>query len=212
MAEGSTNINVPVPKGKDVVSFNPDDLSDKAYRYLLELGAKAYINSRMSKITIKELESEDTVKSEAMIRANENLEKLLDPKFEGSTKGAKASKVSGVVKTEAMRLARNIVKDEIKRSGGKISHYKASEITAAAKEYLEGEDGETLLQTARENLEARAKTAEKGATTVSAITKGLKVDPELVKKANAKKKDKPLSAKQAGLTTKSKKKGAEATA
>lgn len=206
MADASNPINVAISKGKEILSFNPDDLSDAAYRHLLELGAKAYLNSRMSKITIAALKDEATVKSEAMLRANENLEKLVDPDFKSPTKGAKASKVTGAVKTEAMRLARNIIKDEIKRSGGKIAHYPTAEITAAAKELLEQND--SILETAKANVEARTALAVGEGDKLSAITKKIKTSDVLVKKAEAKrvkaKADKPLSAKQAGMTTKAK--------
>ena len=206
MAEASAPITVAIPKSKDTISFNPDDLNDAAYRHLLELGAKVYLNSRMTKITIAELGDEDTVKKEALIRANENLEALLAPDFVGKTKGAKAGKVSGAVRTEAMRLAKNIVKDELKRAGLKISHYPASEITEAAKGLLEQDD--SLIEMAKANLEARTKVAAGEGDKLANITKAMKVSDILVAKANEKKakgKGKTLSKTQAGIVAKAKK-------
>lgn len=205
-AAPATKVMVPITKGKEIVEVNLDELPDEVYREVVLQGLKTIMNRGMTKVTIADLGSEEKVKAEAMIVANINLEKLYagDIRITG---GKSASKISGKVKTEAMRLARNIIKDEIKRSGGKISHYKASEITAAAKEYLDGDDGASLIETAKENLTAREKTAEKAATKVSAIAKSLKTDPELVKKANlaaSKKKSGTLSAKQAGMTAKHK--------
>lgn len=215
MAEASAPINVPIPKSKEVITFNPDDLSDAAFRHLVELGAKVYLNSRMTKITKAELEGtaekegvevDAVVKREALLRANENLEALLDPAFVGKSKGAKSAKVSGAVRTEAMRLAKNIVKDELKRARLKVSHYPASEITEAAKGLLEQDD--SLIEMAKANLDARAKVAAGEGDKLSKLTATMKVSDILVAKANEKKskgKGKTLSAKQAGLTTKSKK-------
>lgn len=42
------------------------------------------------------------------------------------------SLADGEVKTEALRIARAMVKDELKRQGVKVSHVEASEITTAA--------------------------------------------------------------------------------
>lgn len=207
MAETTNIINVPVVKGKAVVALDLSKLTDEAYRHLMELGAKAYLNSRMSKITIKDLESEDKVKEEAMLRAQDNLEKLYAGEFKRAA-GAKASKLGREVKTEAMRLAKALIKDEIKRAGGKPSHFEPSEITQAAKDYLEGDDGAALIEMAKTNIEARAKVASGEVDKLSALTKGLKVSDKRVKASKAKaEKNKAagLSAKQAGLTAKAKK-------
>jgi UDP-N-acetylglucosamine enolpyruvyl transferase len=108
---------------------------------------------------------------------------------------AKAEKVTGKVMTEAMRLARNLVKDAMKANKIKISTVKASDITAAAKKFIEADP--TIIESAKKNLAAREATPTK-----VDIMSLIHVDPALVAKAEAKaaaaKADKPLSAKQAG--------------
>jgi hypothetical protein len=42
----------------------------------------------------------------------------------------------GPVRTECLRIARNLVKEELKRQGIKVHHVEASEITAAAKHLI----------------------------------------------------------------------------
>src|SRR5260221_5038611 len=135
MADETNIITVPIPKGKGMVQLDLAKLNDDVFRELVLQGAKVLLTRGMSKITKAELGDEDKVKAEAMLKAEANVTDLYEGKVR-MTGGAKASKVSGAVKTEAMRLARNIIKDEIKRAGGKISHVKPSVITQAAKEYL----------------------------------------------------------------------------
>lgn len=198
-------IAVPITKAKAVLEIDWEKLPDEVYLEVLMQGLKVLVNRGMSKITLKELGDNDTVKREALLKAEKNHEDMLAGKVR-ITGGAKASKVSGKVKTEAMRLARNIIKDEIKRSGGKISHYEAKEITEAAKMYLE--DYPETFKVAEENLARREEIAKGDASKLSALTGKMKTSPILVKKAEEKKAkakaDKPLSAKQAGMTAKSK--------
>src|SRR3546814_3687824 len=79
--------------------------------------------------------------------------------YEGKVKitgAAKVKKASGAVMTEAMRLARNLVKDAMKANKIKISTVKASEITKAAKALIEADA--SILATAESNLKAREAT------------------------------------------------------
>lgn len=188
-------VSIPVVKAKDIIEFDTKDLPDDVYTEAVILGLKTLVNRGMTKCTVKDLGDEATVKSEAMIIASKNKEKILagDIKFSGK---AKATKVSGVVNTEAMRIARERVKDAAKKAGYKISTIKASQITEAAKALIAQDD--TIIEQAKANIEART------ATPMPFDIKSLvKEDPELVAKANAaaakKKADKPLSAKQAGM-------------
>jgi hypothetical protein len=172
-------IKVAIAKAKDVIEVNIDDLPDAVFKEVLIQGCKAVLNRGMSKVTIALLGDEDKVKTEAMAIASKNVEDMYAGKIR-FTGGAKQHKVSGKVKTEAMRLARNVVKDEIKRGGGKISHYAASEITEAAKEYLETDAGKTLMDVAKANIEKREQAADAGAKVLSGITSKLKTDPKKV--------------------------------
>lgn len=194
-------ISVPVTKGKAPIEVELDSLPEDVYREAMIQGMKVLLNRGMSKITKETYPNEEELKTAAMAKATENLEACKEGKirFTGSTK---AKGISGVVKTEAMRLARNIVKDEIKKAGGKISHYSASDITAAAKELLDASP--ELIEQAKANLAEREKVPVK--INISAIP----VDPRRVKAAEdkaakAKASKGQLSAKQAGMTAKRKK-------
>jgi len=203
-------VSIPITKGKAPVEVELDSLPEEVYREAMIQGMKVLLNRGMSKITKETYPAEEELKAAAMAKAAENLEACKEGKirFTGSKS---ASKVSGAVKTEAMRLARNIVKDEIKKAGGKISHYAASDITAAAKELLEASP--ELIEQAKEELEKRA------ATPVKIAIGAIPTDPKRVKAAEEKKakakaaKGETLSAKQAGMPAKRKGgKPAEATA
>lgn len=201
-------MQVPVTKGKGVVEIDTDSLPEAVYAEALLQGLKTLLNRGQSKITVAELGDAETVKREAMIAAEKQKGKILagDIKFSGKSK---ASKVSGAVNTEAMRIARNRVKDAIKAAGMKISHVKASEITAAAKELVAAD--QTIVAEAEANLAKRAETPMP--IDIKAL---VKEDPKLVAKAEAKKaeaaKDKPLSKTQAGLVKGRKAKASQAEA
>lgn len=72
---------------------------------------------------------------------------------------SKKIRLTPAMKTEAMRLARNEVKDEIKRQGMKVSHFEASEITRAATELLK--QSPSIARQARKNVLERKKRIEK---------------------------------------------------
>lgn len=61
------------------------------------------------------------------------------------------SNIKGPLRVEAMRIARRVIKGEMKRQGLMISSYEPSEITKAAKELLAA-DGE-IVKVAKANLE-----------------------------------------------------------
>lgn len=187
---------VPVTKSKGTVTIDTSILPDEVYAEALLQGLKVLVNRGMSKITKSSTKDEAELKSLSQDQAEKNVEAMLAGKIKFSA-GVKAKKASGKVMTEAMRLARGIVKDEIKKSGGKVSHYEASEITKAAKAYLEADP--TIIEMAEANLKAREETPKP--TTIN-LAELIKASPKLVAAAEAKKKDKPLSAKQAGMTGK----------
>lgn len=194
-----TFYTIPVTKGKASIEINIDDVPNDVYKEALLLGLKELVNRGMSKVTVAKLEGAelDKAKAAAMAIATKNVEAIKTSKIKFAGKKAKSGE-SAAVMTEALRLAKNLVKDEIKRAGGKISHYKASEITLAAKELLAQD--ESLVTQAKANLEEREKAVIPAKVKIMDL---IKVDPELVKKADAKKAEKKvagLSAKQAGMT------------
>ncbi len=214
-------MKIEVVKAKAFIELDPekDIPSDEAFAEIVRLGLKEYINRGMSKLgAAKGLEGEalEKYKAAALEIANSHVEELKSGNIKMTGKRA-GPKVSGEVNTEAMRIARNIIKDAIKANGGKISHYKASVISDAAKQYLAGPNGEATLKMAAENIAKRKVTPE--GIDLSALVTGMKADPELVKAAEARKgkgkaaKEGQLSAKQAGVVAKAKGgKPAQATA
>lgn len=184
-------MQVPCTKSKGTVEIDTEKLPDAVYAEALLQGLKVLINRGMSKVTKETYPQAEEMKTKAQEVAEKNREDLLAGKVR-ITGGAKTKGISGAVKTEAMRLARNLVKDEIKKAGGKISHYEASEITKAAKALLEQDT--TLLDMAKANLEERAKVP------VSINVAGIAISSKKVAAAEAKKaKAGTLSATQAGL-------------
>lgn len=206
-------MKVPVTKGKPdaatgqgFVEIDTDAIPANVYAEALLQGLKVMVNRGMSKITVANLSGDklEEAKAAAMAVAAKNVENINAGKIR--IVGAKsAGKTSGAVNTEAMRLARNAVKDAMKRENIKVSHVAASTITAAAK---------ALLATKPELIEkAKANIAERDAenATIQVDTSLIVEDPKKVAAAEAKKKDKPLSAAKAGQVKKHKP-AAQATA
>lgn len=208
-ATPSTIITVPVVKGKGTIDIDTSLLPDDVYREALLQGLKVLANRGTSKVTKTTYPKEAELKAKAMEVAEAQRTAMYDGKIK-LTGGAKsASKVSGAEKTEAMRLARALVKDTLKAQKIKISHVAASDITAAAKLVLEQRPD--ILEQAKANLAARS--AVPLGIDLSAV---IKEDPKKVAAAKAKtekSKAEGLSAKQAGMVqTRSKGKPGQQTA
>lgn len=190
----SSNILIALKNGAGTVEVDTAQLPDAVYREALMQGLKVIAERAMSKITKEAYPDEAERKGAIRAKAEANIADM----YAGKTKitgETKVKKASGAVMTEAMRLARNLVKDVMKANKIKISHVKASEITTAAKALLDSDA--SIIATAEANLKAREATPMK-----IDIAKLIHVDPELVRKDEAKKAadkaSKPMSAKQAG--------------
>lgn len=210
---------VPIKSGVEL-PFDPDLVTDdETFSAIFMLGLSVVLSKGMSKLTKNAFNDAEAIKAgyenaeahmkaEILKKAEANAKDLLE---NGIKAKKKKSAVSGKVQTEAMRIARGIIKDAIKADGLVISHYKASDITAAAKDFLAGEMGAEVIKQAEENLRQREATPTGGLK----IADLLKADPKLVAKAEAekaeRKKNAPLSAKQAGKAA-PRKKGAAAQA
>jgi len=204
-------LQIPVTKGgKDAtIEFDTDSLPEAVYAEAVIQGLKVLVNRGTSKITKSTYSNPDELKAAAVAKAEEQKVEMLkvdaDGKYIGKTKltgqKAKTTTASGKVKTEARRLAREIVRDLMKKNGIKISHVKASQITALADDLIEQDP--TLLAQAEANLAAREATP---TPSISLDTLKAMVDPKLVAADEAKKAaeraSRPLSAKQAGKTKK----------
>lgn len=200
-------LQVPITKAKgQFITIDVDALPPEVFTEAVLQGLKVLANRGTSKITKAAYPNAEELLAAAVAKANEQLELMLSGKIK-FTGQKKASGVSGAVRTEAMRLARNLVKDEMKRQGIKISHVEASEITKAAKELLEAMP--ELVETAKANIEARNAVPVSKAINIKGL---IKESPALVAKAEARKsKAGTLSAKQAGKV-KTRAKGQSATA
>lgn len=201
-------LNIPISKGKDSIEIDTDLLPEDVFVAMLTLGIKTHLNGGMSKITKETYPDEEALKVAAMAKAAERLEDLKS----GNLKAAKSKasgKVPAAVMTEARRIAKNMVKDEIKRSGGKISHYAASEITKAANALIDADP--SIIEAAKQAIAAR-----EAAPIAINLASLIHESPELVAKAEKRKAEAkanaPLSAKQAGKVAPRKKASAQATA
>lgn len=185
------------------VECDPSKIVDMdIYQFIFQTGLETLVNKiGMSKLAagITKAQGEDKVKrTEAII---EQALKTIQAMYDGDLKGAKAtSKKSGAVNTEAMRLAKAVVKDTLRSAGYKIGAFDAKEITAYAKEVLKSNPN--LYKTAEENLKARAELPVKGLDVKSILgertgDETLKAKPKVPPKPKAKKGD-VLSAAQAG--------------
>lgn len=182
-------VNIRIIKaGNKKIPVDVSQLNDQMFKMVVEAGLEALLNTKMSKVKSgKALEElDDKAKAEfldmAMEKAEENLAKLYDGTFKkgrAATTDASGKKIDAKTMTEAMRLARNVVRDGIKAAGGKISHYAASDITEAAKEILANDP--SILEEAKANLAKRTATPAK--VDISAL---IKPSPKLVKAAEAK--------------------------
>jgi hypothetical protein len=195
-------IEVPIPKAGAGVTFKVDvdilasnDFPLPVYLEICLQGCKTLLNRGQSKLkSSKGLEVK--AKDEAVKAILEIVQKQYDAMIAGETRitGGKA-RLKGVereVKAEAMRLARLAVRDAIKASGGKISHYSAKKITEAAEEVLADEErGPQFMEIAKANVNKRHELDQpvanadeakaKGSELIEAL--GLKTDPKLVAKA-----------------------------
>lgn len=212
--------SVPLKFGLEI-EVNFDELDIEMYKMLLIEGAKAVLTTvGMSKKGTGISKLEGAAKEKALKEFYEQAEANLKGLKEGTlSKGrAKASKVSGAVATEALRLAKLMVKQHIKDNGQKVGAYSAKEITEAAKKVLEGNPA--LIKKAEENLAARAGDVKsvKGMDLTAlfgekANSEEVKAKPKAPPKRKAKEGEEkaPLSAKQASMVAPRKKPEAHTT-
>lgn len=201
-------LSVPIPKGGGAtIDVDVDAIPQEAFSAIVLAGLEALLGKRMSKITgLTKLEGEDLAKAhEAAGKiAAENLSNIMANKVAAKRGKAKADGVSREVKTEATRLAKAVVKDQIRAAGMKISHVAAKDITAAANELIANDP--SYIETAKVNIEARSHI-----TPAIDIKSLISESPALVAKAQAKSdanKAEGLSAKQAGKVKPAKRKEA----
>lgn len=200
-ASRGTLMKIEVTKGKQTIEIGTKEVPDAVYFEALRQGFKVLLNRGMTKITKETYPDAAELQAAAMAKAMLTFEDMKAGKIR--IVGGK-SKVSGAVKTEAMRIARALVKDELKRQKIKISYVDAKDITEAAENILRANP--EIMDKAKLAVEAReaeaAKLKEGLAQIVTPgmvnVAKKAKVD-----KAQAEEKAKAkaaLSATQAGIT------------
>ena len=179
-------INVPITKGKSTLAVDINAIPDDVFAEVVLQGLKVLLNRGTSKVTKETYPEAEAMKAKAMEVAETQLDAVM---------------------TEARRLAKALVKDEIKRKGLKVSHYEASEITKAANLYLESEMGAKLIEKAKANLAEREAIKLGEGIDISAV---IHPSEKLIAAAESKKKSGTLSAKQAGKVAKRSKGEAQA--
>ena len=201
---------VKITKAGQNLEVDMSTLGDEAYAHVIQKGLEAILNAKMSKILTKDLEGDALAdaQSAALAKANENLSDLQAGKISRgrvSAKDASGNKVPATVMTEARRLAKEVVKNEIRAAGMKISHVEASVITKAANELIAADPA--FIEQAKANIESRSQV--KSAINIADL---VHESPKLVAKAEAAKAERKtqLSAKQAGKAAPRKKKAPEA--
>ena len=180
-------------------------LSDSAFAAIVAAGLKVMLNANMSKFPTKDLEGDELTEQQAKImeKAAENKAKVLagEVKSRGATATtADGSKVPGPVMTKARQLAKETVKDELRKAGIRISLVASTDITAYANKLL-ADDPSYIVEATKLIEETKAKTASKEGVLARLAELGISESPILVQKAEkakaAKAKDKPISAKAA---------------
>lgn len=186
------SLQIQVTKGKGTVAIDTEALPQHVYEEALKQGLKVLVNRGMTKITKETYPATEELKAAAMAKAESNAADLLAGKVR--VIGAKADgKVPGVVMTEARRIARGIVKDEMKRQGIKVSYVEAKDITAAANALIAAKP--EIVEQAKASLEQREQIG-----VVAGIVSDSLVSPKKKAKAEAERAEAAtqLSANKAG--------------
>jgi predicted RNase H-like HicB family nuclease len=198
---------VPVVKSKGSVEIDYAQIPDDMLRHIIAAGLKVLVNGGTSKITKSTYPDEAELTTVAQAKAEERASEIIAGTLKVAGSKAKG-KTPAKVMTEARRLAKAYIKDQMREQGLKISHYDAKEITAAANDLLESMP--ELIAQAEANLKQREEVPVATKLDLSSL---MKVNPAKVQKATeANEKKKVLSAKQAGMTTKKKAKATQAQA
>lgn len=195
-------LSVPVTKGKSKLDIDTDRLPEIVFKEALIQGLKVILNRGGTKVNKEAYPDPEMLKVAAMEVAEKNLTAMYEGKIR--IMGAKADKVSGAVMTEARRLARAVVKDELKKAGHKISYIAASEITKAANALIAADP--SFVDKASANLEMLVAEGEAQAQALGGIISAVPIDEKKKAAAEAKKAaaKETLSAIQAGKPKKHK--------
>lgn len=198
------SFQIPIAKGGKgaFIEVDPEDINNvdpAIFSMIVQEGLKALLNTRMGKQILAPTKLEgaeaEANKARALAQAEKNLTDLKAGKLV-KREAAKTTGVDRATMTEAVRLAKEVVRNRIRAANMRPSMVPAKTQTEAAKRLVEADP--SYLAKARENLAKVAETAKEDVLDLSDI---LREDPALVKKAEEEKaeraKNKPLSATQA---------------
>lgn len=207
-AEGTSGVILKISlKGGGEVEVDTGKITNMdTYQEIFVEGLKSMINRiGMSKIASGITKLDGAEKDKALAAIADQAQKTVQAIYDGNIKSAKGgTKRSGAVQTEAMRLAKALVKDTLRKNGYKIGAFDAKEITAFAKDVLA--DNASIYTKAEENLASRAAMPVKGLSVASMLgekanDETLKAKPKVPPKPKAKAKDVVAAATQGKVPT-----------
>ena len=191
-------LKIEITKAKQVLEFDTKDVPDHVYAEAVRQGFKVLLNRGMTKITKELYPKAEELIAAAFEKAKTTFADLQAGKIR--IIGAKGEKVTGAVNTEAMRIARALVKAEMKNQKIKVSYVEAKVITDAAKDVLRANPA--ILEQAKVNVAAREDEAAKLKEGLAQIVTPGMISAKKKAKAEeekAKAKAEALSATQAGI-------------
>lgn len=174
-----------ISKAKRNLTVDVNDLTQDQMTEALKEGLKVILNAKMTKIKTSEADEDSLpeMQEAAFIQAQMNLADFKSGKRKSRTASADGTKLSGALKTEAMRISRNMVKDTLKAKKIPIREVPAATITAAATKLLSANPA--IIEQAKANLASRP--AVEG---ISLAGLDLAADPKLTAKYSAEKAEK----------------------
>jgi hypothetical protein len=189
--EVNTPFIIPVVKAKATLEIMTGKLPEHVYREALTLGLKQILNRGQTKLTKEAYPDPAQLKAAALEKAQETLEAMYAGKIRVVGGKSAGDKVPGVVMTEARRIARTLVKEEMKRTGIKVSHVEAKDITKLANALIAQEPW--IVEQATEEVNKR------GSKKVKIDVSSIPISRKKVEALEAKKAAKVVSATQAGM-------------
>ena len=180
-----------------VLDMVPDSMiGESIYRGFLDI-----LKEGLDKIKTAGLEGAELAAKHE--EANKLVEETLKRLYAGEIKmksapgTGKAAKIPAKIRQEAERLAIEVLHDEIRREGGKPSHYNKSDIRKWARDLIVADP--QYIAKAEENIKAREEAPKLIPISLAGLKpNAAKVEAEKTKKAHGKK-GSPLSAKQASM-------------
>jgi len=181
-------IRVKIPKAGIELDVYPDEVPMLNYEQIWRKGCQQELCRNMTKITKAAYPDPEELKARALEIAQQNLEDLYAGRV--AVRGVqKEGKASREVMKEARRIAKELVKKQLKDEGYKISYVDGKDITKAANALLASDP--EILEMAKAEVERIS--SRKSKIDIS----GIRVSDKKVAAAKKRKDDATLSANQA---------------